>query len=127
MKKYKVIGIYPGSHLSIGAIVDEDYGRATFDAPKDFDKYPAIYEEIKEELPVYGRKINPLDLFLLDVKSNQFIKKYRDDLGLETPNNRIDTGDLKMIIIALHEMGFDCVERLPVKAIKPEFPKDRIT
>ena len=26
---------------------------------------------------VYGRKINPMDLFRLDVKSNEFIKKYR--------------------------------------------------
>ena len=61
---------------------------------------------------VYGRKINQLDLFMLDVKSNQFIKKYRDSLGLETHNNRIDTGDLKMIVLALYEMGFDVVERL---------------
>lgn len=62
--------------------------------------------------PVYGRKINPMDLFMLDVKSNEFIKKHRSTLGLETPNNRVDTGDLKMIIIALHDMGFDVVERL---------------
>lgn len=61
---------------------------------------------------VYGRKINPMDLFMLDVKSNEFIKKYRSNLGLETPNNRVDTGDLKMIILALHDMGFDVVERL---------------
>jgi hypothetical protein len=61
---------------------------------------------------VYGRKITPLDLFMLDVKSNQFIKKYRDSLGLETQNNRVDTGDLKMIVLALYEMGFDVVERL---------------
>lgn len=61
---------------------------------------------------VYGRKISTLDLFMLDVKSNQFIKKYRDSLGLETPNNRVDTGDLKMIVLALYEMGFDVVERL---------------
>lgn len=61
---------------------------------------------------VYGRKINPMDLFMLDVKSNEFIKKYRSNLGLQTPNNRVDTGDLKMIILALHDMGFDVVERL---------------
>ena len=61
---------------------------------------------------VYVRKINPMDLFMLDVKSNEFIKKYRSNLGLETPNNRVDTGDLKMIILALHDMGFDVVERL---------------
>ncbi len=61
---------------------------------------------------VYGRKINPMDLFMLDVKSNEFIKEYRSNLGLETPNNRVDTGDLKMIILALHDMGFDVVERL---------------
>ena len=61
---------------------------------------------------VYGRKINPMDLFMLDVKSNEFIKKYRSNLGLGTPNNRVDTGDLKMIILALHDMGFDVVERL---------------
>jgi hypothetical protein len=60
----------------------------------------------------YGRKINPMDLFMLDVKSNEMIKKYRTNLGLETPNNRIDTGDLKMIILALYDMGFDVVERL---------------
>lgn len=60
---------------------------------------------------VYGRKINVFDLLMLDVKSNEYIKKYRSNIGLETPNNRIDTGDLKMIILALHEMGFDVVER----------------
>ena len=61
---------------------------------------------------VYGRKINPMDLFMLDVKSNEFIKKYWSNLGLGTPNNRVDTGDLKMIVLALHAMGFDVVERL---------------
>ena len=48
---------------------------------------------------------------MLDVKSNKMIKKYREGLGLETPTNRIDTGDLKMIILALYEMGFDVVVR----------------
>lgn len=61
---------------------------------------------------LYGRKISIMDLFMLDVKSNEFIKKYRENLGLETPSNRVDTGDLKMIILALQEMGFDVVERL---------------
>lgn len=56
-------------------------------------------------------KIKVVDLFMLDVKSNQMIKKYRDELGLETPNNRVDTGDLKMIILALYDMGFDVVKR----------------
>ena len=56
-------------------------------------------------------KINVIDLFMLDVKSNQMIKKYREGLGLETPNNRVDTGDLKMIIFALYELGFDVVVR----------------
>jgi len=32
-------------------------------------------------------------------------------LGLETPNNRIDTGDLKIIILALYEIGFDVLAR----------------
>jgi len=55
-------------------------------------------------------KINVMDLFMLDVKSNRMIKVYRKSLGLETPNNRIDTGDLKMIIMALSEMGFSVVK-----------------
>lgn len=51
------------------------------------------------------------DLFELDVKSNELIKQYRAKLGLETPNNRIDTGDLKMIVLALYNMGFDIVKK----------------
>jgi hypothetical protein len=51
------------------------------------------------------------DLFELDVKSNELIKKYRSKLGLETPNNRIDTGDLKMIVLALYNMGFEIVKK----------------
>lgn len=59
----------------------------------------------------YGEKINEFDLFDLDIRSNANIKKYRESLGLLTPNNRIDTGDLKCIILSLHEMGFDVVKR----------------
>jgi len=51
------------------------------------------------------------DLFELDVKSNELIKQYRAKLGLETPNNRIDTGDLKMIVLALYGMGFEIVKK----------------
>lgn len=56
-------------------------------------------------------KIKSLDLILLDVKSNQMIKRYRETLGLKTLENRVDTGDLKMIILALYELGFDVVVR----------------
>jgi len=59
----------------------------------------------------YGEKINAFELFELDIRSNEYIKKYRESLGMATPNNRIDTGDLKMIIIALDKMGFDVVKR----------------
>jgi len=51
------------------------------------------------------------ELFELDVKSNELIKQYRAKLGLETPNNRIDTGDLKMIVLALYGMGFEIVKK----------------
>lgn len=51
------------------------------------------------------------DLFELDVKSNELIKQYRAKLGLETPNNRIDTSDLKMIVLALYNMGFEIVKK----------------
>lgn len=51
------------------------------------------------------------DLFELDVKSNELIKQYRAKIGLETPNNRIDTGDLKMIVLSLYNMGFEIVKK----------------
>lgn len=51
------------------------------------------------------------ELFQLDQLANQLIKEYRSSLGLETPTNRIDQGDLKKIIEALTKMGFLIIHR----------------
>lgn len=56
--------------------------------------------------PEVRQEFNPLEIFRLDVDSNSIIKRYREKLGLETPNNRIDTGDLKCIFLALNNMGY---------------------
>lgn len=57
---YKVIANYPGSHLQIGEIVSEDYGRQSYDPPNNFHLYPAIFCRVPwwesltpEEMPKY--------------------------------------------------------------------------
>lgn len=58
--RYKVIADYPGSRYKIDRIISEREGLKDYDAPNDFDKYPAIFkliewwEERKEEdMPDY--------------------------------------------------------------------------
>lgn len=51
-------------------------------------------------------EVNDFELLNLKLESNQCIKSYRKSLGLETPNNRIDTGDLRCVLSALNKLGF---------------------
>lgn len=88
------------------------------------DKIKAVLSTLhptagSEWVSVEREKISVFDLFMLDVESNNMIKEYRQQLGLETPNNRIDTGDLKMIIMALTKMGFEVVKCLPPPPVEP--------
>lgn len=76
--RYKCIADYPGSHLKIGQVVDEDYAKRDYDAKNEFEKYPAIfkklewYEERKEsDMPEYLR--SRAGNFI--VKVNRYIDK----------------------------------------------------
>jgi len=57
-------------------------------------------------------EFNSIDLLKLDIEANKPIKQYRKKLNLETPQNRIDTGDLRMIMLALDNLGFSVISRL---------------
>jgi len=58
-----------------------------------------------------SNEFNSTDLLKLDIEANKLIKQYRKKLNLETPQNRIDTGDLRMIIVALDNLGFSIISR----------------
>ena len=50
--------------------------------------------------------ITDWDLIALDIESNQMIKEHRASLGLETPENRVDVADIKIVLNALSKLGF---------------------
>tara|TARA_R110000772_G_scaffold35637_9_gene85849 strand:+ start:2420 stop:2770 length:351 start_codon:yes stop_codon:yes gene_type:complete len=51
-------------------------------------------------------EVNGMELIQLKLQSNQLIKQHRKSIGLETPNNRIDQGDLRCVLSALTHLGF---------------------
>ncbi|WP_142783379.1 hypothetical protein [Changchengzhania lutea] len=51
-------------------------------------------------------EVKEFELLKLKLQSNNYIKSYRKSIGLETPNNRIDTGDLRCVLSALNKLGF---------------------
>jgi len=51
-------------------------------------------------------EVNDWDVIKIKLESNKIIKDYRKSLNLETPNNRVDQGDLKCIFTALNNLGF---------------------
>lgn len=76
----------------------------------------SAFAPIAEEfLQGYMHKVSTFkdhEVFTLDVKANDMIKKHRASLNLVTASNRIDTGDLRCIILALDEMGY-CIVKKP--------------
>ena len=54
-------------------------------------------------------EVNGIELMQLKLKSNQLIKQHRKSVGLETPNNRIDQGDLRCVLSALTHLGFSII------------------
>lgn len=64
---------------------------------------------------VLKQGISEFNLFALDIESNRSIAAYRASLGMPTPNNRIDKGDLKMVISSLAKLGFEVVTRIPIR------------
>ena len=56
-------------------------------------------------------EINYFDVIQIDVKANKLIKDYRKSLGLETPQNRIDNGDIKCILSVMNGMGFSIIRK----------------
>lgn len=60
-------------------------------------------------------EINAGELMQLKVVSNNLIKKHRKSLGLETPTNRIDQGDLRCIFSALNHLGFSIIREYEFK------------
>ena len=54
-------------------------------------------------------EINGMELMQLKLKSNQLIKQHRKTVGLETPNNRVDQGDLRCILSSLNHLGFSII------------------
>ena len=51
-------------------------------------------------------EVNGMELLQLKLKSNELIKQHRKSMNLETPNNRIDQGDLRCVLSALNHLGF---------------------
>ena len=54
-------------------------------------------------------EVNGMELMQLKVQSNQLIKQHRKSIGLETPNNRVDQGDLRCVLSALNHLGFSVI------------------
>ena len=51
-------------------------------------------------------EVNGMELMQIKLKSNELIKQHRKSMNLETPNNRVDQGDLRCILSALNHLGF---------------------
>ena len=51
-------------------------------------------------------EVNGMELLQLTVESNKLIKKHRASMNLETPNKRVDQGDLRCVLSALIHLGF---------------------
>lgn len=45
--RFEVIAAYPGSHLDVGKVIDYDYGKTTYDAHNNFEKFPAIFKQLE--------------------------------------------------------------------------------
>ncbi len=54
-------------------------------------------------------EINGMELLQLKVESNKLIKEHRASMNLETPNNRVDQGDLICVLSALCHLGFSVI------------------
>ena len=63
-------------------------------------------------------EINPFEIMQIEIAANDRIKDYRKSLGLETPRNRIDVGDIKCLLSVLAENGFSIIRE------KQENPSD---
>ncbi len=58
------------------------------------------------------------EIFAFKLEANKLIKEHRNNQGLKTPQNRVDLGDLKMIILALDRMGFGVVTRKSIESLQ---------
>ena len=54
-------------------------------------------------------EVNGMELIQLKLQSNRLIKQHRKSIGLETPNNRVDQGDLRCVLSALNHLGFSII------------------
>lgn len=66
--RFKVIADYPGNHIEIGTVIAEDYGRNHYDAPNEFEKYPAIFKKLEwweersiEDMPEFLKETEPIE------------------------------------------------------------------
>jgi hypothetical protein len=57
-------------------------------------------------------EVNGMELLQLKVESNKLIKQHRESMNLETPNNRVDQGDLRCVLSALNNLGFSITRKL---------------
>jgi len=77
----------------------------------------AIIAELKQQIESLEQQnkeaikleVNGPELFLIKVEANKLIKQHRASMNLETPENRVNQGDIRCILSALNHLGFSII------------------
>lgn len=56
-------------------------------------------------------EVNGPELLVIKVEANKLIKAHRATVNLLTPQNRVDQGDIRCILSAMHNLGFEITRK----------------
>jgi len=52
-------------------------------------------------------EVNGPELLLIKIEANKLIKQHRASINLLTPEHRVDQGDIRCIVLAMNNLGFE--------------------